>query len=293
MKIENDDNEVIELLPFGYIDDIQTYLQTTDTHPLLPFGFVDVRETFLETRNENDSFHNSSFKRASSWEEIENEQKLMELSNKADEVCMLRHPYNFKRSFSENLKDGLDKHIIIKISPDEDIIEVIPDWTTFFISKPSSLMVEIENLRYFIVDYDTIFGTRYNKFKNYDNKFFSCEERVLFESLIINFKRNDHKEFKWEKKKIGYELGIKRKKLESIISRFKELGIIKYAFSRSKINKDTHRNRNSFYFNLDCEKIIELLPKIFSKFDYEKVKHDIIKYLNPKGTNKTGMRKST
>lgn len=213
---------------------------------LVPFGYIDDIKTHIETREE-----------------------VMELL-----------PYNFRMSFSNNFNDKRDKYVAIRISLEQNNIEIIPDWTGICLSKPKVLM-EFKRLRNLFWDYDTIFGTRYNIFKKYDSQFFNCEERVLFESLIINFKRNGYKEFKWQKSKIGYELGIKRKRLDSIIIKFKHLGIIKTAFNKAKSDPKSQRNVNSFYFNLNCEKIVELLPQIYSQFDYKKVETTLIKYLSP------------
>lgn len=190
--------------------------------------------------------------------------------------------YDFNKTFDENFLEGdEDKYIVIKISKKDNKIGVMtPDVHSLCLSNPEKL-IESEELKYLIWDYDTIFGTRYNVFKRYDTNFFDCQERVFFEALIINYKRNRFKNFRWEKSKIGYELGIKRKKLDSIITRFQELGIIDSAIA--KMTKKTKNSRNSigFHFSVNSQRIIELLPEIFSDFDYETVERDILNYLTP------------
>lgn len=188
--------------------------------------------------------------------------------------------YDFERSFESNFSDNEDKHIVIRISKKNNDIHILPDIHSKCLSKPDG-MIEISQLRYLVWDYDTIFGTRYNIFKSYDKDFFDCQERVLFEALLINFKRKGFKSFKWEKTKITCELGIKRKKIESIIKRFKSLGIIKSTIVKSHKKPIKGIYANSTYFTLDCETIHELLPKIFSRFNYEKIESDLKSYLAP------------
>lgn len=216
---------------------------------LMPFGYVDDIQTFLDTKNE-------------------------------EEAKQQIKPYNFRQTVAENFSTAGERYICIRLSRPEDKIEVLPDPSSVFLTKPSHLE-EVQELRFFIVDYDTLFGTRYNTFKKYDSQFFTCEERVLFEAFLIKYKRANFKQFKWEKSKIGYELGIARKRRDTIIEKFQDLGIIKSAYNRGVSDRDTHRNKNSYYFDLDPYRIVELLPKIFSEFDYEKVEHDIKRYLKP------------
>lgn len=189
--------------------------------------------------------------------------------------------YDFNKSFDDNFYDDTDKHIIIKVSKsDENICVTTPDVHSVCLSS-TKRMGNMEQLKHLVWDYDTIFGTRYNVFKKYDTKFFDCQERVFFEALIIKYKRKGYKRFRWEKSKIGFELGIKRRKLDSIVKRFKDLGIIKSAECRMTKKAKNSRYSQGFHFTLDSKKIIELLPKIFSKFDYDRVEKDIKRYLSP------------
>ena len=188
--------------------------------------------------------------------------------------------YDYSKIFSKNVEDGRDKYLVLKISVNSNQIgPYIPDDFAICLSTPSKLM-EIQELEFLIHDYDTIFGIRYPRFRNYDPHFFSCEERVLFEVLLIKFKNNQFKMFRWEKSKIGYELGINRGRRDTIIKKFKSLGIIKSAVAKSCKGKNG-RNANSYFFNLDCNRILELLPEIFSDFNKEEVLHDLKKYLHP------------
>lgn len=188
--------------------------------------------------------------------------------------------YDFNLLFEENfLHDDEDKHIVIRISAKDNKIDLMFDKSSVCLSSPKKLL-QVSKLHFLIWDYDSIFGTRYNIFKLYNKDFFDCQERVFFESLIIKFKRNKFTPFRWEKTKIGMELGIKRNKRDSIIKRFKELGIIKTATLKSIKNKNGFEN--SYFFNLDCQRIYDLLPTIFSEFDYKKVENNIFNYLSPK-----------
>lgn len=191
-----------------------------------------------------------------------------------------KKPYNFSLTVEENFYEAGERYICILMSKPEDEIKILPDPFSVILTKPSHF-VRGDELRFFIVDYDTIFGTRYKKIKNYNPRFFNCEERVFFESLLIKYRGAGYKEFEWGKNKIGYELGIARKKRDTIITKFKELGIIKTAINRRVSDAKTQRNKKSYYFDLDPNKILDLLPEIFSKFDYQEVEHDIRSYLRP------------
>ncbi|WP_336126833.1 hypothetical protein [Mesoflavibacter sp. CH_XMU1422-2] len=190
--------------------------------------------------------------------------------------------YNPDLVFSDNFTDERDKYLVLKIAfHDDSIKNLIPDQFSKCLSTPQKLnSSNISYLRTLVHDYDTIFGTRYPNFRNYNPRFFSCEERVLFETLIIKFKQEGFKTFRWEKSKIGYELGIKRGKRNTIINRFKNLGIIKSAISKS-CKAEKGRNANSYFFNLDCSRILELIPEIFSEYNRKEVEHDLYKYLAP------------
>jgi len=190
--------------------------------------------------------------------------------------------YNPDLVFSDNFRDERDKYLVLKIALDDDSIKnLIPDQFSKCLSTPQKLISSnISYLRTLVHDYDTIFGTRYSKFRNYCPKFFSCEERVFFETLLIKFKQNSFKSFRWEKTKIEYELGIKRGKRDTIIERFEKLGIIKSAGPKSCKGKN-NRNAVSYFFNLDCSRILELIPEIFSEYNRKEVEHDLYKYLAP------------
>ncbi|MFL0070082.1 hypothetical protein [Tenacibaculum maritimum] len=188
--------------------------------------------------------------------------------------------YDFSKNFNDNFMDDEDKHIVIKISKKDNEISVLPDPYSFCVSEPNKL-IDINELKYMVWDYDTIFGVRYNIFKLYNHEFFDCQEIVFFNALLIKFKRNKFKQFRWEKTKIGYELKINRRKLNSMIKKFKELGIIKSTVCKSHKFPIKGVYANATYFKLDCDKIYELLPKILSEFDYEKMEGDLYRYLAP------------
>lgn len=191
--------------------------------------------------------------------------------------------YDLSKEVDENLTDGKDKYIILKISEGENSIERVPDEFARILTKPKSLLKEnVSFLRHIFIDYDTLFGVRYKQIKNYNNKVFNLQERVLFETIIIKFKRNDFKPFEWPKRKIEYELGIGRRSCNTILKRFRKAGIIKKMESIDKFSEQRGGPIKTTLFDIDTNRIIELLPEIYSNFSKDKMEKDILKYLKLK-----------
>lgn len=193
--------------------------------------------------------------------------------------------FDFDLTVNENLAKNPEQYVLLKVSEEkigiEENIYPIPDnLSTCLVS--SKKLKRQETMNFLIFDYDSIFGTRYNIFKCYDYKFFSCDERVFFEVLLIKYKKADYKEFLWDLSKVQYELGIKRKRLNTIILNFVKLGIItkKYTVKGAKKNCDTPFNRGT-KFDISLDRIWELLPKIYADFALDKVRSDIEKYIRP------------
>lgn len=185
------------------------------------------------------------------------------------------HLFDLEKKVSDNLCDGKDKYLIVRVSEKENVMEIIPDEFSKLLTTPKALLKEnVPYLRHIFTDYDTIFGTRYNQFKNYNPKFFDVAERVLFEVLLIKFKRNKFEPFIWSQNKIEYELGIKRVARNGILDKFKELGILKVEVLKEKVKKTQ--------FTLYPKRIINLIPEIYSDLNLEKVEKDLIKYLGYK-----------
>lgn len=187
--------------------------------------------------------------------------------------------YDRKKTFKANFKEVNEKHIVFKISKNDDVIDIIPDLNSFIVTKPSEIRDKM-GLMSLIVDYHSHFGLRYNMFKRYNPKFFTCDERIFFEGLLVKFKNADFREFEWAKDKIFYELGIKRSRLDSIIKKFKDLGIINYTTVYA-LKTNTRKNK-ALFFNVNPIKIMELAPKIyFYKYTYFESVKSLRKFLSP------------
>lgn len=92
------------------------------------------------------------------------------------------------------------------------------------------------------------------KLQRYNFKFFSLEEVVMFEYLIVKARAFKFKEFYHSSATIEKETGIKKSKLNSILHRFK----------RIKILNITVKGRPQVkYFKVDFKKIYSLLNKIY------------------------------
>ena len=100
------------------------------------------------------------------------------------------------------------------------------------------------------------------KFQFYNFDFFSCQEIVLFETLVvvggISFKKKD--EFFHSTQTLSDKTGIKKHSIDKIIKRFDELNIINIKVKGMPRVK---------FFILNWDQIIELLPQIyqFDKFE--------------------------
>ena len=97
------------------------------------------------------------------------------------------------------------------------------------------------------------------KFQYYNFDFFSCQEIILFETLVvvggISFKKKD--EFFHSTQTLTDKTGIKRHSIDKIIKRFDELNIINIKVKGMPRVK---------FFILNWDQIIELLPQIY-QFD--------------------------
>ena len=97
------------------------------------------------------------------------------------------------------------------------------------------------------------------KFQYYNFNFFSCQEIVLFETLIvlggISFKKKD--EFFHSTKTLTDKTGIKKHTVDKSIERFETLGIIDVEVKGMPRVK---------FYKMNWDNIIELLPEIY-QFD--------------------------
>lgn len=109
------------------------------------------------------------------------------------------------------------------------------------------------------------------KLQRYNFNYFNCEEVVLFEYLVVkgmSFKTRD--EFFHSTSTITNETGIKKHSLNTIIEKFKKLGIIEV------VVKGMPRVK---YFKVIYPKIIELLPNIYHSAENGKLSADFRKIL--------------
>ncbi|PQL90744.1 hypothetical protein [Apibacter adventoris] len=192
--------------------------------------------------------------------------------------------YDYNKTHEENFKSGSDKkYILIAVEGNKHF--TVTNSEFIFPTPQSKCLVDISkveefsNLEFIPMDYDTIFGTRFTTFIKYNSNFFLCDERIIFEALLIKLKSFDYKPFYWSKEMIFKEAGIKKDRATKIIERFKELGILSTEIKKSIINS---RPQQITYYTLHPEKILELLPKIFEGRDNLKsIENELNTYLKP------------
>jgi hypothetical protein len=133
-------------------------------------------------------------------------------------------------------------------------------------------------LEYIPIDYDTFFGLRFLSYMGYNSDFFLCDERIMFEALLIKFKYFDFKPFYWSKEMMFKEIGIKKDRANKIIEKFINLGIVSKELVKTSIE---NRPMQITYYNLDAKKIIYLVPKIYKERENFDLKSQLEKYLMP------------
>ncbi|MFV9552485.1 hypothetical protein [Algibacter sp. PT7-4] len=190
--------------------------------------------------------------------------------------------YDFNKTKEENLQTGV-KYLLIPISSDGfgkvENEQLLSEFTKIVSNEEEWLDYNNES-DLLVVDYATMFGLRLNRFKNYNSDFFSCDERVLFEFLVMKFKYFGFKPFYLSFATITKEMGIKIDRATSIIKKFKGLGFLESEVVKSLIEG---KQRQVTYYCLHTNIIINLLPKIYLDEETEwDIKHDIEKYLKPK-----------
>lgn len=192
--------------------------------------------------------------------------------------------YDNSKGFDENFEKGKNKkYILIEITQNRKFIIGQPE---FIIPSPESKCVidmdklEEQNsfLEYIPIDYDAFWGLRFLSFMGYNNDFFLCDERVMFEVLLIKFKYFDFKPFYWSKEVMFKELGIKKDRATKILTKFIELGILSKELIKTSID---NRPMQITYYNLDAEKIIDLAPKIYKERETININNQLEKYLMP------------
>jgi hypothetical protein len=198
-----------------------------------------------------------------------------ELDQEYQEISL----FDFEKTYEENIEDGIPKYILLRVSNFLSIERNVP--------TPSSKVLvdfEIWKEQYFEdemipIDYDSHFGLRLLAFQNYNSDFFNCDERVMFEALIIKFRAFGFKSFYWSKAVIWKEVGIKKSRASKIISYFEELGIIS---TQVKTTYDKGRPLQTTYFYLDCNRILKLAPNIYSPDNLGDTIQGLEDYLKPR-----------
>ena len=191
--------------------------------------------------------------------------------------------YDNQKSFDENFEKGSSKkYVLIEIDKNKkfsiaNVASVIPD-------PQSKCIIDIEKVEEFgsleiiPVDYDSIFGVRLLSFEKYKSSFFLCDERVVFEAFLIKYKRFGFKAFYWSFNMIFEEVGIKKDRASKIIEKFIKLGIASKKLIKTQIDK---RPMQINYYDLNADRIIELIPEIYLERDSVNIESQIISYLTP------------
>ncbi len=192
--------------------------------------------------------------------------------------------YDPCKSLDENFEsDFQKKYILIEVTKKGHLVQedMIPD-------KFSKLVVDMNKMEqygvpeFMPVDFNSIFGLRLTSFIQYNSGFFSCDERVIFEAMLIKFKYFKYQPFYWSKNEMFKEVGIKKDRATKIIKRFENIGIITSELVKSVIN---NRPMQITYYNIVSDRVIELLPLIFEgRNDDCNMELEITKYLAPSVT---------
>lgn len=192
--------------------------------------------------------------------------------------------YDNYLTFAENFEDGEEvKYILVPIykNPEnhyDDFTPLLNAGAKVIMNKKHILEDYSEGLNYIVLDYDSIFGLRLLSFQKYNSTFFSCEERVFFETIIIKYKSFRYQKFYYSYPKIYEELGLKKDKANAIVKKFTDLGILNSEIQTTLI---TNRPSQITYYELNVEKIIELIPKIYNSPFHEDVEEKLNIYLRP------------
>ena len=192
--------------------------------------------------------------------------------------------YDNNLTFAENFEDGEEvKYILVPIykNPKNDYDDFTPllnAGAKVIMNRKDILEDYSENLNYLVLDYDSIFGLRLLSFQRYKANFFTCDERVFFETLIIKFKRFNYQSFYYSYPKIFEEIGIKKDKASSIVKKFTKLGILDSEIKTSYIDG---RPSQITYYNLNPQKIIDLCQSIFKEIYVNEITEKLETYLKP------------
>lgn len=215
----------------------------------------------------------------SSWDYEEDEDELREEEPYLQEI----HVYDPCKSKDENFEDGISPKYFLTAVYSSGIMSVeekIPDQFSKVVYDLNKIEEYGSSPEMMIVDYDTIFGLRLTSFIKYNSTFFSCDERVFFEALLIKYKAFGSKPFYWSKEVIFQELGIKKDRATKIINKLKALEILATEVRKSVVN---NRPQQITYFIINKSKIMELASEIYKEREDDNIiLNDLKKYLNIK-----------
>lgn len=194
--------------------------------------------------------------------------------------------YDHELTVEENFnKSSKRKLICYEVSKSGDIVLMDNEMYDTVLGTGDRFVLNTDGQMGFdriMVDYDSIFGIRFLKFMQYNSDFFDCQERVLFEALIIKYRKNNFRPFYLSKAKLKDELGIKPDKSTTILKRFVELGILNQKLEKTYDTKNK-RPQQVNYFSINCKAVLELVPSIYKESaDHIFPNHkDFKKYLAP------------
>jgi hypothetical protein len=270
------DNEVIEhfrkqnLQKEDYNDvfDVPEFLRNIPTKTT----FESVEKSNLESENFQIDFDDDDFE-----EEIDRYD--IELPYGYQEIEL----YDNQKTFDENFEKGKRiKYILIGIDSDKNFS--IGSMASVIPTPQTKCIIDIEkvedysSLEIIPVDYDSFFGLRLLSFQKYKSDFFLCDERVMFETFLIKYQRFDFKPFYWSLNKVFEEVGIKKDRASAIIEKFIKLGIASKKLVKTQIE---NRPQQINYYDLNIDRIIELIPEIYLERDSVNLETEIRKYLIP------------
>lgn len=238
------------------------------------YGFKDPADCIEKNAHNNDfHFYENELENVEEFEEIEELDETIEIDL-----------YDMSLSSEQNFQNGeKTKYILLPINSNG--VENGPSFTPLLNAGGKIILNKDkaqQNMDYigdtFVVDFDSMFGLRLLSFQKYNSDFFSCDERVFFETLIIKFHRFGFKPFFLSYNVIFKELGIKKDRMISISKKFQNLAFLKTEIITKLIEG---RPSQVTYYTLDANKIVELLPKVYNEEHIEVIDKEIKKYLEP------------
>lgn len=271
-------------------EDTGSYVQTVETNSydlsLLKRStweeeeIIDVEPISKDESNSTISkinFDEINLMKTSSWDDEEEE------LDKQEPFLKEIHIYDSCKTKDENFEDGISpKYFLTAVysSGKMSTEDRIPDQFTKVVYDLNKIEEYGSSPEMMIVDYDTIFGLRLTSFLKYNSNFFSCDERVFFEALLIKHKAFGFKPFYWSKEIIFQELGIKKDRATKIINKMKALEILTTEVRKSVVN---NRPQQITYFMINKSKIMELASEIYKEREDDNIMlNDLKKYLNIK-----------